>query len=382
MDARNQPEKAARPDAEEAPCGSGEPGLGRRGFSRIVANLTHELKTPLHSILAVVELLAAETDGPLTPEQKRQVEMIRRNGRNLLELIIDLLNFSRSESDPERLRFTSFQPRRLFEEVVDSVRPLASQNGITIESDLERLAEGFFSDRTVVRRIVGNLVGNAVKFSPDGGLVSVFAESLKDGALSFQIADSGIGIPPEIQSSIFTEFYQAEAGDARRFGGVGLGLSLVQRAVQLLGGSIEVKSEADRGSIFVVSIPSAEASVPKKKILVADEDESVCFTLSECFRTEHCLTVEITEQKALLSAIAHEKPDLIILGFREGSLSLLEQLRASAWGQEIPIIIMSALDSPAERSRAFELGASDFIVKPFNVGELRARVRGQLERSW
>ncbi len=354
-------------------------------FSRVVANLTHELKTPLHSILAIASVLDSEVDGVLNDEQRRQVVMITRNGEQLLELIIELLQFSSTSTSTRKLNLRRVSIRSFFENIVEGLRPLAAKSEVSIVCEVEKLAEFFTTDKTLLHRIFGNLLSNAVKFSPDGGEVSFYAETGKDGVLRAQVTDSGIGMDQETLQSIFGQFYQQDSADNRRFGGVGLGLSLVKKSLDLLGGTIEVQSEPNQGSLFSISIPSAEGAVQKRKILILDEDETIQLSLTECFRAEgyESLTVDFTRD--LLAQVAESEPDLVMLAVQstEGSsFELLRLIRASAWGKGIPVVLMSSLDGPQERAKGFEAGASDFIVKPFGLGELLARVRSQLERPW
>lgn len=361
---------------------SGGPEGGGDVVSRVVANLTHELKTPLHSMLAVAQVLLAEIDGPLNEEQKRQVGIILRNGEHLLELIVGILNFSSSREETHRLSFREVEIKQLFEDVISGLRHVAEKGGVRLESDFSLLAERFCTDKALVRRIVENLLSNAVKFSPGGGVISVYAKTLSDGGLQFGVADSGIGINREAQGAIFREFYQADRGDTKRFGGVGLGLALVKAALDRLGGSVDVKSEPNRGSLFTVTVPSSSNRRTRRKILIAERDEGVRLTLEECFRREGYESFFVDSLADVFRKVGELRPELILLDISppvEEGFSVISEIKKSAWGAELPVIIMSALDGPRERSRGFECGASDFIVKPFDVTELIARVQSQLE---
>ncbi|MCB0325027.1 MAG: response regulator [Bdellovibrionales bacterium] len=353
-------------------------------FSRVVANLTHELKTPLHSMLAVASVLRSEVDGSLTTEQQRQVDIIIRNGEQLLELITDLLQFSSTSTTTRRLNLRRFDVRSFFDHLIGAIRPVAEKGNVSISTETEKLQRWFVSDKTLLQRIVGNLLSNAVKFSPDGGEISCFAETTKDGSLHVQIADSGIGMPPEVVKQIFSQFYQGDSGDAKRFGGVGLGLALVQKSLELLGGAIEVQSEPGQGSLFTIRIPSAEHALETRKVLIVDSDASVRLSLKECLGGEGYQVCFVDEAGDVLSQIAELRPDLVMLDVAQDGrgFTQLADIRTTSWGRDLPILLMSALDGPQERGKGFELGASDFIVKPFDLAELIARVRSQVERPW
>jgi len=355
-------------------------------LSRVIANLTHELKTPLHSILAVSSILASEADGALSEEQRRQVQMIARNGEHLLELITDLLNFSSLDSGQKRANLSFFDLHSLCQEVLLSLEPVANRTGVKLDFDIEKLSGSFCSDKFLIRQVLSNLLSNAVKFSPNGGRVYLYGESSKEFGVRFEIADSGIGMPKDVQEMIFGTFYQADSGDTRRFGGVGLGLALVKSSLDILGATIEVKSEEGKGTLFTVVIPDGECKLPVRRILIIDEDESVTLSLLACLNGPGMKAEAIRNRADALTKIAEFKPDLIMLDMgtssKEDGFLLLAGLRAAAWGKNIPVIAMSALDAPRERSRGFELGANDFIVKPFDLTELLARVRSQLNRTW
>lgn len=352
--------------------------------SRLLANITHELKTPLHSILAAANLLHNQIDGPLNDEQRRQVEMILRNGEQLLEQITELLNYSSNASGTYRLIISEFDPRALFNGIFAVMAPVAARTSVTLETDFSSLGPKFSSDRALIQRIVSNLVSNALKFTPAGGKVSSHARSTSSGGIRFDVVDTGIGIPSEFQKAIFQDFFQVEAGDARRFGGVGLGLALVKTAVANLSGKIEVKSEPGKGSIFSVELPALVP--PERDVLVAGRDAGLRLTLEECLRTQHLRGTFVETAKQLFEAVAQKQPELIIIdlfeadGQRESGFEILTAVRAAQWGKELPVIVMSALGGATERSKAFGAGASDFIVKPFDVAELVARINGQLQK--
>ncbi|MCC6954515.1 MAG: response regulator [Deltaproteobacteria bacterium] len=348
-----------------------------------MGNITHELKTPLHSILAIAQLLRSEVDGVLNSEQRRQVEMILKNGDSLLELITHLLQYSDLESGTRRAQYEEFKPKEFLEELRLTVEPIAQKGGITIEANFGQLAGMFVSDRRLLRQAISNLISNALKFSPRGGHLALYAATLHDGSLLVEVADSGIGIPQEAQEMIFSEFYQVERTDARRYGGVGLGLTLVKTALELLGGKIELRSEVGQASLFRVTIPNAPERLKRRRILVVDADSAICLALESSFRKEGFEVECGGDADRIESRVAEFRPELIILdirGFDASGVRALQHTTASSWGRDIPVMVMSSVDGAKERSRAFELGAADYMVKPFDLAELLARVRLQLER--
>ncbi len=360
-------------------------GAQEAGFARLLANLTHELKTPLHSILASASLLETEADGVLSAEQRKQVEIIRRNGEHLLELITELLHYNAAAAEARRANIRRFDARRMFDDIRRSIEPLAQKSGIILDCSLEALPDAFFSDPALLRRIVGNLLSNALKFSPEGGTVSLYAAVLGDGSLHIQVADSGIGMRPADQQAVFAEFFQADAQDNRRFGGVGLGLALVKAALDLLNGRCEVQSEPGRGSLFTVLIPSGDAAYARRKILIIEPDAGIRLSLKHYLSAEGYELYFASAGAGLARLAAEAKPELVLLDVSDrlgDGFAAIEQMRASPWGCAVPIIAMSAVDTPEERARGFRSGASDFVVKPFAIDEIIARLRSQLERPW
>jgi CheY-like chemotaxis protein len=346
----------------------------------ILPNLTHELKTPLHSILTLTELLLTESDGPLSDEQKKQLCLVKKNGEHLLELILDLLQFSSLEGRTKEIVVEEFLPGELLDSVCDAILPLAEKNGVILERDYTGTNALFISDRTLVRQIAHNLVSNAIKFTPVGGTIFLFTKSTDDGSLILEVVDSGIGISPDAQKKIFEDFYQAESGESRRFGGIGLGLSLVKAATEALHGTIELKSEEGQGSLFRVKLPALEKLIKKRRILVIESDSVLKLTFEELFRQHKFDSMIVSSQSEALEALTSWHPELILVDLQtsELDLSLLTELRKQTISATLPIIVISPLGSPEDRAAGFRNGASDYIVKPFINEELLARIRSCL----
>jgi len=304
--------------------------------------------------------------------------MIVKNGEHLLELILDLLQFSSLEGRTKEIVVEEFKPEELFDSVCDAVLPLAERGGVILERDYANTNERFISDRTLTRQIAHNLVTNAVKFTPIGGTVFLFTKSDPDGALMLEVVDSGIGITPEAQKKIFEDFYQAESGESRRFGGIGLGLSLVKAATEALQGTVELKSEVGQGSLFRVRLPALGGLLKRRKILVIESDSVLKLTFDELFK-QHKLDCKVVSEKAeALEALTEWHPELILVDLQADDFSLLTELRGHVISAELPIIVISPHGSPEDRASGFRFGASDYLVKPFNNEELLARIRSCL----
>ena len=358
--------------------------MSQQVAARLIANVTHELKTPLHSIIAVAGVLRSEIDGTLSDEQKRQVDIILRNGETLLELINNLLSFSSIETSSQRLRFVYCDVASLSSSVVATVQSLAVNNNVRFLAEYSTLPRSFATEPFLLRQILSNLLSNAVKFS-SGGEVMFYAEQLADGSLRFQIGDTGIGMSAEEQACVFDEFYQADNGDAKKYQGVGLGLSLVRMSVELLGGRITLQSEPARGSLFTVVVAQASERVVQKKVILADADHGVGLSLKEALCCEGYILTIVPSVRDVVSEIFKgssnlDVPDLIIadLGLQEQEVFEMISLVKRDYSDRIPVILMSSVDNPSIRALSFKNGASDYIVKPFDIVELMARIRMQV----
>jgi signal transduction histidine kinase len=218
-----------------------------------LAGLSHELRTPLNAILGFSTVLESGVDGPLDPDAREAVEIIRTSGEHLRTLIDDILDLSALESGELRLVKRPVDVRRAVDEVLRETRVLAKHKGLEL---VARGGEGVmaFADRRRLRQILTNLVANAVKFTDRGSIVVQLER--RDGEVTIAVVDTGAGIAPAERARIF-EAYRQVAGVERRLGGTGLGLATVKQLVELHGGRLELESEVGRGSTFRFSLPIA-----------------------------------------------------------------------------------------------------------------------------
>jgi signal transduction histidine kinase len=219
--------------------------------SEFLAMMGHELKTPLHAVRGFSQLLLEEIDGPLTPKQREDIEAVLASGDHLLELIDNILRFSKLEAGEERLHLEEVEPAGLVAEVVQSFERFARERGLQLESEVDPFK--IQADRTKLRQVLMNLVSNAIKYT-ERGEIKVTAEA-RDGEALFAVEDTGPGIPPEYRERIFEPFTQVDSSDSREAMGIGLGLTIVKKYVELHGGRVWLKSEPGKGSRFYFTIP-------------------------------------------------------------------------------------------------------------------------------
>ncbi len=229
--------------------------------SVFLASMSHELRTPLNSIIGFSGLLVQGMAGPLTDEQRTQIEMIHGSGRHLLALIDDVLDLERVEAGRVEVRPAPFDGVALVTEVIDVMRPLADEKGLELSADVSDSALEIVSDSGKVRQILLNLVGNAVKFTGAGSVEVRFGTG-PEGTVVFSVTDTGPGIAEADQPRVFDRFTQIEIVGRVKPEGTGLGLALSQEYAQLLGGMITLTSSPGEGSTFVLRLPRYRGVAP------------------------------------------------------------------------------------------------------------------------
>jgi signal transduction histidine kinase len=223
-----------------------------------LANMSHELRTPLNSIIGFAEVL--QGIDTLNDKQKRYAQNIQKSGRNLLDMINDILDLAKMEAGKMEVRLSEFRIDRVIHDQCDLVRDLAEEKNIDLKIEIESDLPLLYQDQTKVQQILTNLLSNAIKFTPEGGRITVGATGDPRGRIEFWVADTGVGIPASEKEVIFEKFRQGTAvlgrdNLTREYSGTGLGLSIVKELCILLGGEISVESELGKGSTFRVVIP-------------------------------------------------------------------------------------------------------------------------------
>ena len=226
----------------------------RRTKNELLANMSHDLRIPLNSIIGFSDILLTESFGPLTKKQSKYVENISTSGKYMLSIINGILEVSKIEKGKISIKYDTFQVHEVFEEIMSSLSPIASENNVTIRFRIDDKLETIKADRVKFKQILYNLLSNALKFTPEEGTVIIDARVIGDMA-SISVIDTGIGIPESHQDIIFKPFVQIENSVSKQYDGTGLGLSIVKKFVEIHGGEITLRSEVGNGSEITFTIP-------------------------------------------------------------------------------------------------------------------------------
>jgi signal transduction histidine kinase len=336
--------------------------------SRFLSNMTHELRTPINSILALSRMLQDRADGDLTPEQERQVGFIRQSAESLSEIINDLLDLAKVEAGRVEVRPTRFTVGELFGALRGMFRPLLREE-VTLVIEEPAAPIELMTDQGKLAQILRNFISNALKYT-ERGRVTVTVAVASDNRATFSVRDTGIGIAAEHLSYIFEEFTQVENPLQARAKGTGLGLPLSKRLAELLGGDVAVSSELGKGSRFSVTIPRvlsvAAPPVAKpvaaktsaggpRRVLVVDDDAAARYVAGQIARQ---LGSEVSEAANGLEALAlayRDRPQLILADLRMPGMDgfqLLQLLREDPRTSSTPVVIItSSLVTESERCR-------------------------------
>ncbi len=358
-----------------------------RAKSQFLANMSHELRTPLNAIIGFSEILHDRTFGELTPKQERYVGNILSSGRHLLQLINDILDLSKIEAGRVQLDYAAFSPLTAVRTVDNLVKALLQKKNITLDIAGGTTLPPLIADQAKFKQVLYNLISNAIKFTPENGKVTVTLATAGSGSLlQVDIKDTGIGIKKEDQDRIFREFEQVDNSYSRQQQGTGLGLALVRKFIEMHGGRIWVSSAGeDQGSTFSFTVPfgpedstpgrgskperaSTAPSVPKPMALVVDSDAAAAEFLTHHLQEGGYDVARASSGKDALALAQELKPAVITLEVEltgEDGWEILSQLKGDPNLKEIPVVVVSVTK---ERSRAVQLGASEFVVKPIEAG--------------
>lgn len=325
--------------------------------TRFLSNMTHEFRTPLNAIMALTGLLLDRSDGPLSPEQERQVTYIRQSATALSDIVNDLLDLAKVEAGKTTVSASRFHVDELFGALRGMLRPLCVDDEVSLVFKQDEDLPPIYGDERKVSQVLRNFVSNALKFTTKGE-VTVSASLADDASIVFAVRDTGIGIAPEHHTAIFEEFTQIENALQTRAKGTGLGLTLSKSLAELMGGRVWVESALGKGAAFFLQIPleyRAADTAPQPvtiewpraglhRVLLIDDDEMARYTMRRLLDGVAAVS-EAPDGLTGLHMAAAEHPDAIVLDLRMPGLSgfdVLERLGADAATRNIPVAVVTS----------------------------------------
>jgi PAS domain S-box-containing protein len=366
-----------------------------RAKDEFLANMSHELRTPLNTVLGLSETLLEQRRGPLNEKQVQSIELIASSGRHLLGLINDILEVSKIEAGKLEIHPTRVYIKELCESSLNFVKEIALKKRIDIEFNQEASLSTLFADPQRRKQILTN----AVKFTPDGGRISldVYTNADRD-RIMFAVRDTGIGIAEQDLRKLFTPFTQLDSSLSRQYAGTGLGLALVQKLTDLQGGSVEVESEPGIGSRFTIILPlnqaqdesTAQGVASRSKmesesttatstnpqpvtVLLAEDNEINAEMIAEYLEAHNYKVFVSQDGETVLQKARETSPAIILMDIQMPKMDGLEairHLRADARFASTPIIALTALAMPGDREHCIQAGANEYLSKPVSLRKL------------
>jgi PAS domain S-box-containing protein len=385
-----------------------------------LANMSHELRTPLNAILGLTEGLQDEVFGLINNEQLNALKTMERSGSHLLALINDILDVAKIESGQVELDCAVTAIAPLCHSSLTFIKQQALKKHIQLETKLPPQLPDLFIDERRIRQVLINLLNNAVKFTPEGGRITLevtphLPTSNDSGWVRIAVTDTGIGIAPEHIKKLFQPFIQVDSALNRNYEGTGLGLALVKRIVELHGGEVGLTSEVGVGSCFSIELPCAtcdrdrdlpttftpspslppgishldRAAAPTNPlILLAEDNEANISTVASYLEAKgYRLLLAHNGVEAIEIAQSYQ-PDLILMDIqmpKMDGLEAMQHLRRDPDLVDVPIIALTALTMTGDRERCLEAGATDYLSKPIKLKQLAQSIQSILattETGW
>ena len=350
-----------------------------------MACMSHELRTPLNFILGLTEALTERIYGDLNDAQIETLGGIQKGGRDLLELINNILDLTRIAGGDMPIEIAPFSVAEMCESSVKAFEEKATTGSIKLTCRIDPHINLIAGDELRIRQMLSHLLDNAIKFTPPHGKVNLDAAlDREEHLIHIAVTDTGVGIRRESMPELFATFQQLDGSIRREHSGTGLGLALVHGLAKLHGGTVSVESELGEGSRFILSLPlgnvedgstplqpeNPSEAVVIKSALVVEDSETAAEQISRYLGERGIATTICSRGDEALAATLRHHPDIIILDIQLPGLfgwEVMERLKSNPLTRHIPIMVVSIVD---ERQRAFSLGASEYLVKPINRNQL------------
>ena len=376
---------------------------GLRETSRLkdefLATLSHELRTPLNVILGWTRMLLADH----LPDTSRRhaLELIDQNAHVQAQLVNDLVDMSRMSTGKLRLELEPMPIEPALEAALESVRPAALMKGLAIETTLDVRDVNILADETRLQQVLWNLLSNAVKFTPAGGRITVSASTDGD-CVQIEVADTGIGIDAAFMPHVFDRFRQADSGRTRNYGGLGLGLAIVNDLVRLHGGEIDARSEGlGKGCAFTVRLKiSAVAPNPVERrspsrqtsslagfsIMLLEDHNDSRELFSQALKNAGAAVIGFSDAAAAFSALESVRPSIVIADIGlpgEDGYSFIRRVRAHSMEaiRNVPAVAVTAYATGPDRDEALAVGFQQHLSKPVDPAQLVEAIHGVLRRT-
>lgn len=360
--------------------------------SQFLSNMSHEIRTPMNGVLGMAEVLMAED---LNVVQTKCVSTIVSSGRSMMNVLNDILDYSKIEMGHLKIELHDFDLHELLRSTISLFETIASEKSLSFELDMEdRIPQWVNSDSTRLRQVLSNLISNAIKFTEKGRvLLSVKVDSQPQNQgyrVLFCVQDTGLGIDQEIHDLIFASFTQADESTTRKFGGTGLGLAISRQLVNLLGGELRLTSELGKGSCFYFSLPLGEATkhspqekrvetafAKEIKILLA-EDNHVNREVVMLFLQQLGLSADtVVDGEQACAKACKQSYDLIFMDCQMPKMDgfvATRKIRECIHGKSSVIIALTAHAMETERQKCLAAGMDDFITKPLSKSRLEEKL--------
>jgi CheY-like chemotaxis protein/signal transduction histidine kinase/CHASE3 domain sensor protein len=357
--------------------------------SEFLSNMSHELRTPLNSINALSQVLIMQAKNKLSDDENNYLEIIERNGKQLLSLINDILDLSKIEAGKMDILPQAVSIDSLLTVIKENVQTLAENKGISINLNLVDNLPKVETDESKLHQVLLNIISNAVKFTEKGS-VSISTTQEKE-YIYIDVKDTGIGVSEKMLPHIFDEFRQADGSSSRQYEGTGLGLTIANKLITILGGDIKVKSKLGKGSIFTITVPvkwhqgisgdevfssdKTSSQFAENTILVVDDDPEIVKGISEYLNENGYKTIIATSGEEALELAEKYQPFAITLDVIMPEMDgweVLQKLKTNTKTKNIPVIVVTVSD---DKDTGFALGAVGYINKPVDKNLLISEIK-------